>query len=121
MVFRQQIEDFLDSGVLTKFLFSCSRPSHPPGAGCQRYVQDNVRCHASQMFRLIDKEEAVVFVCGDANHMAKDVMNAFVDIVMSLQGRCSYKMCTVVCEGGMNFLLIIVLITVVYNVYRAIA
>lgn len=43
-------------------------------SGC-KYVQDLLRHYAAEIVRLIDTENALVYVCGDAKNMAKDVQS----------------------------------------------
>ncbi|XP_076456034.1 methionine synthase reductase-like isoform X2 [Babylonia areolata] len=80
-LFRSAVEEFQSNGVLTKFLPAFSRdPLNDPST--PRYVQDNIRAHASEICSLVSEKEAVVFVCGDAKHMAVDVAAAFESILM---------------------------------------
>jgi methionine synthase reductase len=56
-------------------------PSESP-----RYVQDNLRLHGAEVVSLIEERNAVIYVCGDAKNMAKDVNQAFIDIFAKCKG-----------------------------------
>lgn len=45
------------------------------------YVQDLLHDHAAALRNLILRENAYVYVCGDASRMAKDVFGAFAHIL----------------------------------------
>lgn len=77
-LFKDDVNTFLEKGSLTKFLVSFSRDEQPEGS--PRYVQDNMHTHSKELIDLIDKG-AVIFVCGDAKNMAKDVNSTFVAIL----------------------------------------
>ena len=83
--FRTSVKAFQRKGVLTKFLPAFSRDV-PDSHDSPRYVQDNIRAHSSEIYRLIHEKEAVVFVCGDAKNMAKDVSAAIENVIMQEQG-----------------------------------
>ena len=59
----------------------------PESPDSPRYVQDNIRAFSAEIFRLIHEKQAVVYVCGDAKNMAKDVNTAFEDLVMKEHGK----------------------------------
>ena len=84
--FRAAVEAFQKKGTLTKFLPAFSRDA-PDNHSTPKYVQDNIRSHSSEIHCLIHDQEAVVFVCGDAKNMAKDVSAAIEDVVVREQGR----------------------------------
>ena len=44
--------------------------------------------------KLVDEEEAIVYVCGDAKGMAKGVTRAFVEILCQIRGNDSFCPCT---------------------------
>jgi len=50
------------------------------------YVQDLLRGDSSAIWRLLDVDEAHLYVCGDARHMASDVHRALLDIVRQEAG-----------------------------------
>ncbi|XP_052807093.1 methionine synthase reductase-like isoform X2 [Mya arenaria] len=84
-LFREQLEDFESSSVLTKLCVSFSRDIGQP-EGSPRYVQDNIRAHDADLVSLIEGSGACICVCGDATNMAKDVNKAFVDIIAKEKG-----------------------------------
>jgi sulfite reductase alpha subunit-like flavoprotein len=45
------------------------------------YVQNLLREHAAELKDLVLRNNAHVYVCGDASQMAKDVFRAFSDII----------------------------------------
>ncbi|KAK7497577.1 hypothetical protein BaRGS_00011217 [Batillaria attramentaria] len=82
-LFRSAFDEFQKSGTLTHFLPAFSRDGYE---GDAKYVQDSIRSRAADIFRLIDEKEAVVFVCGDAKNMAKDVNAALEEVLQSQKG-----------------------------------
>ena len=48
--------------------------------------QDVINQHQAQIVKLVMSKGGFVFVCGDANNMAKDVMNAFTVAIQTVQG-----------------------------------
>lgn len=49
------------------------------------YVQDRIREHGSELYRWIESG-AVIYVCGDAKHMAGDVNDALLEVLASHGG-----------------------------------
>ena len=49
------------------------------------YVQDRLRENAAEVYRWIE-QGAVIYVCGDAKHMAGDVNDALIDVLSSQAG-----------------------------------
>jgi hypothetical protein len=45
------------------------------------YVQDNIRLHGEKLSHLIMNGNAIVYVCGDAKNMSKNIKDAFFDIL----------------------------------------
>ena len=41
------------------------------------------------LVKLLDEKDAIVHLCGDAKGMAKDVSQAFVQILCQVKGNCS--------------------------------
>lgn len=82
---RSEIEDFQQSGTLTRFLVSFSREELHDGSA--KYVYDNLRLHTHDIFHLIDEKAAIIYVCGDARNMAKDVSAAFINILREQKGK----------------------------------
>ncbi|XP_071789021.1 methionine synthase reductase-like [Asterias amurensis] len=97
-LYRELLQEHLSSGILTKLSPSFSRDPAPAesshDATCSevpRYVQDNLKLHAAALCRLILEDKAVVYVCGDAKHMAKNVAETFSDIFIKETGRNAYE------------------------------
>ena len=82
------MNDFLAKGCLTKFLVSFSRDEQPEGS--PRYVQDNMRTYSKELISLIDNG-AVLYVCGDAKNMSKDVNATLIAILAAEKGKGIYK------------------------------
>nr|KAG5707138.1 hypothetical protein BaRGS_011849 [Batillaria attramentaria] len=83
LIARSAFDEFQKYGTLTHFLPAFSRDGYE---GDAKYVQDSIRSRAADIFRLIDEKEAVVFVCGDAKNMAKDVNAALEEVLQSQKG-----------------------------------
>ena len=49
------------------------------------YVQDRIRESAAELYRWLESG-AVVYVCGDAKHMANDVNDALIDVLVTEGG-----------------------------------
>ncbi|XP_020909211.1 methionine synthase reductase [Exaiptasia diaphana] len=75
-LYKEQLQDYHSSGVLSNLLVSFSREE----GSTIRYVQDNLRLHAKEVAKMIFDEGGVVYVCGDAKNMAKDVFAVFCEI-----------------------------------------
>ncbi len=67
-IYREEMEDFLRQGMLTEMHTAFSRE-----AGKKVYVQDRMREQGARLARLLLKEGAYLYVCGDAENMARDV------------------------------------------------
>ena len=78
------MDQHLKSGNLTNLCVSFSRDQQAEDA--PRYVQDNIRRHGEALVKLIEDNGAVIYVCGDAKNMAKDVNQAFVDVFSTVKG-----------------------------------
>ncbi|XP_046573370.1 methionine synthase reductase-like [Haliotis rubra] len=83
-LFRKELQEFQESGVLSHLFVSFSRDIQPEGS--PRYVQDQLLKQGELTLDLIEKQDAVVYVCGDARNMAKDVTNTFVQILKEYRG-----------------------------------
>ena len=81
-LYREELEQFLSTGVLSRLFVSFSRDTisdlseKPP-----KYVQDNLRSHAAEVADQVFNKGAVVYICGDADNMAKNVFDTFLEIV----------------------------------------
>ena len=73
-IYREELEGFERSGALTSLRVAFSRE------GAEKvYVQHLLAKEAAEVARLIVKEKASVYVCGDARAMARDVHAALRD------------------------------------------
>jgi sulfite reductase alpha subunit-like flavoprotein len=55
--------------------------SRENGDGDKIYVQDKIKGDAKQLTQMIVRKNAMIYICGDGNHMAKAVQSAFVSIL----------------------------------------
>jgi len=72
--YRDELEHFLDIGVLTRLSTAWSRDS-----ASKVYVQDRMRQEATELWAWL-QEGAHFYVCGDAVRMAKEVETAMTEI-----------------------------------------
>lgn len=87
-LYRQELEQYLSTGVLSRLFLSFSRDTlddtssdTPP-----KYVQDNLRRHSAKVAEQVFNKGAVVYICGDAQNMARNVFDTFLDIVQEHKG-----------------------------------
>ncbi|XP_018324232.1 methionine synthase reductase [Agrilus planipennis] len=73
-IFKQQLHDFKEKGTLTK-LFTCFSREDDSN---KKYVQDLIMENGKEFVELVDKDGAVVYVCGDVKNMMKDVKCAII-------------------------------------------
>lgn len=78
-LYKEELESYHQSGILNHLIVSFSRENSDSSS--PRYVQDNLKLHAAELGKLLFNDNAVVYVCGDAKNMAKDVFTSFCDIV----------------------------------------
>lgn len=87
-LYRQELEHYLSTGVLSRLFLSFSRDaiddlhSDPP----PKYVQDNLRRHSAEVAEQVLGKGAVVYICGDAKNMARNVYDTFLEIVQEHKG-----------------------------------
>lgn len=81
-LYKNELEHFLRSEVLNELFVSFSREDDK-----KFYVQHNMEKQGSAFCDLVVNDNAVIYVCGDARNMMKDVKKAVVDIVV----RCGQK------------------------------
>lgn len=81
-LYREELEQFLSTGVLSRLFLSFSRDtiSDSSGKPPPKYVQDNLRSHAAEVADLVFNKGAVVYICGDADNMAKNAFDTFLEI-----------------------------------------
>ncbi|KAJ1770813.1 hypothetical protein IW140_002498 [Coemansia sp. RSA 1813] len=91
-LFKDDIEKQRSTGVLDRLSVCFSRdPDARKKLGTQRYVQEAMLLCEDEIGELLVAKDAMVFVCGDAKGMAKDVNNALADIL------CSYSVAHPAC------------------------
>jgi len=81
-LYQVEWQNYLKSGLLTRMDVAFSRDQAQ-----KIYVQDRLKEHASDVYAWLERG-AHLYVCGDANRMAKDVHQTLVDII-SEQGQLS--------------------------------
>jgi len=87
-LYDKELEHYLSTGVLSRLFLSFSRDtstdlhSDPP----PKYVQDNLRRHSTEVAEQVFNKGAVVYVCGDADNMARNVYDTFLAIVQEYKG-----------------------------------
>ncbi len=74
-LYRDELAHYQESGVLTRLDTAFSRDQ-----GAKVYVQDRMRAHAADLWAWLEAG-AVIYVCGDAQRMARDVNHTLVQIV----------------------------------------
>ncbi|KRY73620.1 Methionine synthase reductase [Trichinella pseudospiralis] len=80
-IFREQLEDFHDSFLLTHLVVSFSKEEREDKT---KYIQDSIRDNGFSLVRLLTEvNQSRVYVCGDVENMAKEVFQAFLDILQS--------------------------------------
>lgn len=89
-LFREQLLDFKDQGILTGLRVTFSRDvtaeESADAPAAPRYVQEQMRQDSSNLARLLTEWDALVYVCGDAKNMAADVTAAFEEILCIEKG-----------------------------------
>lgn len=74
-LYQVEWQNYLKSGLLTRMDVAFSRDQAE-----KIYVQDRLKEHASDVFAWLERG-AHLYICGDANRMAKDVHNTLVEII----------------------------------------
>lgn len=80
-LYQLELQNYLKRGLLTKLDVAFSRDQ-----AAKVYVQDKLRQHGSDVWQWL-QDGAHLYICGDANHMAKDVQQALLDIVQQYGGK----------------------------------
>lgn len=78
-LYQQEWQEFAKQGLLHRYHFAWSRDQQQ-----KVYVQDKIREQAQELWQWL-QAGAYIYVCGDANKMAKDVEKALLDVI-SQQG-----------------------------------
>ncbi len=79
-LYQVEIQGYLKSGLLNRVDVAFSRDQAE-----KVYVQDKIRKQGASLVAWLERG-AHLYICGDANRMAKDVHNALVDIVREHKG-----------------------------------
>lgn len=74
-LYQTEWQGFLKSGLLTNLDLAFSRDQAE-----KVYVQDRLKENAHEIYQWL-QEGAHFYVCGDANHMAKDVQQTLIEII----------------------------------------
>ncbi|MEH6451894.1 MAG: assimilatory sulfite reductase (NADPH) flavoprotein subunit [Psychromonas sp.] len=83
-LYQSEWQAFLKSGLLSKIDLAFSRDQAQ-----KVYVQDRLKENAEEVFQWL-QDGAHLYVCGDANRMAKDVQQALIEII-SEQGKLNLE------------------------------
>ncbi|KAG1689649.1 Methionine synthase reductase [Nymphon striatum] len=75
-IYESEMINFEKESVLKNLYLSFSRDS-----GDTKYVQDNIKLIKEDFVKYLDNPNIKVYVCGDANNMAKSVFDCIVSIV----------------------------------------
>lgn len=79
--YRDEFEDYLQRGVLTKLTTAFSRDQ-----AHKIYVQHRIEENAAELYEWLEAG-AIFYICGDAKHMAKDVDLALHKVVETAGGK----------------------------------
>jgi sulfite reductase (NADPH) flavoprotein alpha-component len=77
-LYREELENFLQSGILTRLDTAFSRDQDS-----KIYVRHRMKQRQKELFRWIDKKEATVYICGNKRTMGQSVKEALEEIVVS--------------------------------------
>lgn len=80
-LYQTELQNYLKTGVLTHLHVAFSREQAE-----KVYVQDKIRLHGADVFHWLE-QGAHLYICGDANRMAKDVHHALLDIIQQYGGK----------------------------------
>ncbi|XP_067222004.1 P450 (cytochrome) oxidoreductase b isoform X1 [Chanodichthys erythropterus] len=80
-LYQEELEKFEKTGVLTTLNVAFSRDQEQ-----KVYVQHLLKNSKETVWKLIHTDNAHIYICGDARNMARDVQNAFYEIVEELGG-----------------------------------
>ena len=77
-IYREELEGYVKSGAITSLHVAFSRD------GPQKdYVQHHIERAGKDLWQLISKDGAYLYVCGDAKNMAKDVHRTLLSLVQA--------------------------------------
>lgn len=78
-LFADELASFEASGLLSKLTIAVSRE---PESGHPKYVQDALRKHSEELFKLIrEDEKSKIYICGDELTMIRDVNSTIQEIL----------------------------------------
>lgn len=80
-LYQTEWQRWLKDGVLTKMDVAFSRDQEE-----KVYVQHRLQEHSQEVYQWIE-DGAVIYVCGDKDHMARDVENTLLDIIAKESGK----------------------------------
>merc|ERR1740129_686898 len=85
-LYKEELETYLKSGVLSELHVAASRE------GPQKvYVQDVIFDQRSSVWKLLQNPGSRVYICGDARAMAPDVRKAFRRVAEEVGGNSEAK------------------------------
>ncbi|RDD45610.1 Methionine synthase reductase [Trichoplax sp. H2] len=86
-LYKNDINTYLHRKILTHHYVAFSREVQENlSEKFPRYVQECLRQQSDKVVKLLLEESALVYVCGDAQGMAKDVMNTIIDLIERNKG-----------------------------------
>ncbi|XP_011680279.2 methionine synthase reductase isoform X1 [Strongylocentrotus purpuratus] len=94
-LYREKLEEFQKTGVLSNLCVSFSRDEPADDGSSEqapRYVQDNMKTHKEGLSELLLEKGGFVYVCGDAKNMAKNVLETWKEILKEKTGQGDYDM-----------------------------
>lgn len=91
-LYRDELENLAEKSVI------CLRPAFSRDQEEKIYVQHLLLQDGSLIWNLVNKEEAAVYICGDAKHMARDVHKMLLQIIV-MQGRTTQDEAELLLKG----------------------
>lgn len=76
-LYQTEIQQYLNSGLLSRLDLAFSRDQQE-----KIYVQHRILQQAESLWQWLERG-AVIYVCGDAEHMAKDVHQALIEVIQT--------------------------------------
>lgn len=80
-LYQVEWQNYVKSGLLTKMDVAFSRDQAE-----KVYVQHRIKENAAEIYAWIQRG-AHIYICGDANRMAKDVHNALIEVIVEQAGK----------------------------------